>query len=186
MFALVTACSPGGGSRGPGGNLPCLQAPFPAQESEAENMWSFLVAQWVKDLTLSLLCLGSLRWHRFSPWPGNFHVPQVQPERKRMRMFAPSALLGLGSDPWEHFVTIWLMYFYEVRMIYSVVWVSSVPRSGTVLYIYIYIYVYIHTHIYTHILFQILFPYTSLCCSVGPCFSVFGMVFTNIFIYLFL
>ena len=27
----------------------------------------------VKDLVLSLQGLGSLLWHRFDPWPGNFH-----------------------------------------------------------------------------------------------------------------
>ena len=32
--------------------------------------------QWLKDLTLSLL------WLRFSPWPGNFHMPQAQPKKK--------------------------------------------------------------------------------------------------------
>ena len=31
--------------------------------------------QWVKDLALSLL------WHRFDPWPGNFHVPQREPKK---------------------------------------------------------------------------------------------------------
>ena len=33
----------------------------------------------VKDLSLSLLWLGSLLWHRFDPWPGNFCMPWVQP-----------------------------------------------------------------------------------------------------------
>ena len=31
--------------------------------------WSSLVAQWVKDLALSLL------WCGFYPWPGNSHIP---------------------------------------------------------------------------------------------------------------
>ena len=35
---------------------------------------SSLVAQWVKDLALSLLWLWLLLWHKFSPWPGNFHM----------------------------------------------------------------------------------------------------------------
>ena len=30
------------------------------------------MAQWIKDPALSLLWLGSLLWHRFNPWPGNF------------------------------------------------------------------------------------------------------------------
>ena len=39
---------------------------------------SSLVAQWVKDLALSLQQLESLLWHRFDPWPRNFYMPQVQ------------------------------------------------------------------------------------------------------------
>ena len=33
-------------------------------------VWSFLIAQWVKDQALSLLWLGLLLWHRFHAWPG--------------------------------------------------------------------------------------------------------------------
>ena len=40
-----------------------------------------LVAQWVKDLALSLLWLWSLLWHEFDPWPRNFHIPWVQPKK---------------------------------------------------------------------------------------------------------
>ena len=38
---------------------------------------SFLVAQQVKDLALSLMC------HMFNPWSGNFCRPQVQPKKKK-------------------------------------------------------------------------------------------------------
>ena len=38
------------------------------------------MVQQVKDLTLSLQCLGSLLWHGFSPWPGNIHKLRVQPK----------------------------------------------------------------------------------------------------------
>ena len=31
--------------------------------------------QWVKDPALSPLC------HGFDPWPGNFHMPWVQPKK---------------------------------------------------------------------------------------------------------
>ena len=41
-----------------------------------------LVAQQVKDLMLSLQWLGLLLWHGFDPWPGNFHMPWVQPAKK--------------------------------------------------------------------------------------------------------
>ena len=37
------------------------------------------MAQWVKDPVLSLL------WRGFSPWPGNFHMPQAQPKKKKRK-----------------------------------------------------------------------------------------------------
>ena len=36
-----------------------------------------LVAQWVKDMLLSLL------WHGFDPWPGNFYVLWMQSKMKK-------------------------------------------------------------------------------------------------------
>ena len=41
---------------------------------------SSLVAQWVKDLALSLLWLRPLKWCRFDPWPGNFYMPWAPPK----------------------------------------------------------------------------------------------------------
>ena len=41
---------------------------------------SFLVAQQVKDLVLSLLQLRSLPWRMFDIWPRNFFRQQVWPE----------------------------------------------------------------------------------------------------------
>ena len=41
---------------------------------------SSLVAQGVKDLALSLQWLGLLLWHRFNPWPQNFHMQWVWPK----------------------------------------------------------------------------------------------------------
>ena len=46
-------------------------------------MESFLVAQWVKDLVLSLQRLGLLLWCRLDPQPGNFHMPWVWLTRKK-------------------------------------------------------------------------------------------------------
>ena len=57
--------------------LAVLWAPQTAKKSTnvGQNLKNpsreFLVAQWVKDLALSLL------WLRFNSWPGNFHMPQV-------------------------------------------------------------------------------------------------------------
>ena len=36
------------------------------------------MVQQVKDPALSLLQHGSLLWHGFSPWPGNFHMLWAQ------------------------------------------------------------------------------------------------------------
>ena len=39
----------------------------------------------VKDLALSLQWLGSVPGCRFNPWPGNFHMPYVQPKKKEKK-----------------------------------------------------------------------------------------------------
>ena len=39
------------------------------------------MAQWVKNLVLSLLCLGSLLWCGFDPWPGKFCMPKAWPRK---------------------------------------------------------------------------------------------------------
>ena len=44
--------------------------------------WSALVAQWVKDLALSLQRLRLLLRHGLSTWPRNFSMPQAQPKEK--------------------------------------------------------------------------------------------------------
>ena len=41
------------------------------------------MAQWVKDLVWFMLWLRPLLWCKFDPWPGNFHMPQVWPKRKK-------------------------------------------------------------------------------------------------------
>ena len=41
------------------------------------------MAQWVKDLVLSLLWLRLLPWHKFDPWSEKFRVLWVQPKRKK-------------------------------------------------------------------------------------------------------
>ena len=46
-----------------------------------QKAWSSLVAQWIKDLVVSLQQLGSLLQCSFDPWPGNFHMPWAQPPK---------------------------------------------------------------------------------------------------------
>ena len=42
----------------------------------------------VKDLVLLLLWLG------FDPWPGNFHMPQIQPKQKQKQKPMTKSLLS--------------------------------------------------------------------------------------------
>ena len=44
------------------------------------------VAQWVKD-SMSQLWDRLQLWIRFNPWPGNFHMPQVQPKKIEKKSF---------------------------------------------------------------------------------------------------
>ena len=39
------------------------------------------MAQWVKDLLLSLKPLGSLLWRGFDLWPRHFHMLWLQPKK---------------------------------------------------------------------------------------------------------
>ena len=41
------------------------------------------LAQWVKDLALSVLRLGPVLWCGFDPWPGYFHMPGAWSKKKR-------------------------------------------------------------------------------------------------------
>ena len=43
------------------------------------------MAQWIKDLVLSLLWLWLLLCHRFDLWPGNFFVPRVRPIKNKIK-----------------------------------------------------------------------------------------------------
>ena len=39
----------------------------------------------VKDMVLSLLWLRLLLWHRFDPWPRNFHMPGELPKKTKKK-----------------------------------------------------------------------------------------------------
>ena len=55
---------------------------------------SFLMAQQVKDLALSLLWLRPLLWCGFNPWPWDFHMPQAQSKKK-------SKIIKLNQPGWR-------------------------------------------------------------------------------------
>ena len=48
-------------------------------------MREFSVAQWVKNLALSLQRLRVLLWCGFDPWPGNFHMPRAWPKKREKK-----------------------------------------------------------------------------------------------------
>ena len=43
------------------------------------------MVRWVKNLVLSLLWLWLQLWHRFDPWPRNFHMLQAKKKKKKER-----------------------------------------------------------------------------------------------------
>ena len=45
------------------------------------KLGSSLVAQQVKDPVLPQLWCRLQLWHRFNPWPGNFHMLQTGPKK---------------------------------------------------------------------------------------------------------
>ena len=61
-----------------------------------EDGESSLVAQQVKDQALSLLWLRSQLWHRFDPWPRNFHMPWGAHKRRggKISNFSNTQLRG--------------------------------------------------------------------------------------------
>ena len=56
------------------------------------------MVQHVKDPALSLQQLGSLLWHGFAPWPGNFHMLQMQPKKKQKK----KGNGGVEWSPWGY------------------------------------------------------------------------------------
>ena len=44
------------------------------------------MVQWVKDLALLHLWCRVQLWLRFDPWPGNFHMLQVRPKKKKKKV----------------------------------------------------------------------------------------------------
>ena len=55
------------------------------------------MVQGVKDPALSLKQLRSLMWSWFNPWPGNFHMPQVQLKKKEKKK-AAVVLIGIALN----------------------------------------------------------------------------------------
>ena len=78
-------------------------------------MWwgSSLVAQQVKDLTLSLLWLEALLWLGFDPWPRNFHV-RLKKKKKKITV--------MGVPYWSSSERMWRFHLYGP---------GSFPGQGT-------------------------------------------------------
>ena len=58
----------------------------------------------VKDLALSPQQLWLLLWHRFHPWPGNFHMPWAWPKRKKKKVYLILAVT-LWDSYYSHFTS---------------------------------------------------------------------------------
>ena len=72
------------------------------KEGKKISLRSSLVVQWVKDLALSLQQLGLLLWCRFDPWPGNYHMLWVWPEKnvlKNTALYHESLSRRCSLDP---------------------------------------------------------------------------------------
>ena len=91
---------------------------------------SSCVAPSVKDLALSQQQLWSLLWHRFSPWPRNFHMLHVGPiitttiiitlkiYRPCSRIHCPLTHLYLMSLQKEYYSKISLLFAYLVFYVF--------------------------------------------------------------------
>ena len=80
---------------------------------------SFFVVQWVKDTALSLQYHGLLLWHRFNPWPRNFHMPK-KPQNSNKLHAATLALQEpplLGDSKWRT-----LALFYSPSLLTALTW----------------------------------------------------------------
>ena len=75
----------------------CIKQIILLRKFKRKNIRSSLVAQWVKDPVLSLQWLGLVPCHGFDPWPGDFHVPQVWPEKKKKKKKKKTAFRGFHS-----------------------------------------------------------------------------------------
>ena len=64
------------------------------------------MVQWVKDLVLSLLWLWPQLWLRFDPWPGNFHMPRVEQNKKFHGTMNSFFLFFFFGTPGETQVTL--------------------------------------------------------------------------------
>ena len=56
-----------------------------SKETELRN---YCMAQQVKDPAMSLQQLRLLLWFGFDPWPGNFHMPWVQPKTNKQKKWS--------------------------------------------------------------------------------------------------
>ena len=65
------------------------------------------MAQWLKDITLSLQWLRLLLWHEFHPWPGNFHMLWAWSKKREEKKSLSSPFLGNILPGDFHFPFIW-------------------------------------------------------------------------------
>ena len=72
------------------------------------------MAQWVKDPVLSRQQLGSLLWHRFIPWSGNFHMSRTRPKPTCLRV--PSRALCNLVSMYSHMRNLHLLLSLPLKL----------------------------------------------------------------------
>ena len=75
--------------------------------------------QWVKDLVLSLLWLGSLLWHEFNSWPRNFHIPWAW-QKKKIFFLKKNYFSNLQTWDIFPFIYIFFSYFHQCFIFSSI------------------------------------------------------------------
>ena len=103
--------------------------------------WSSSMVQWVKDPTLSLQWLGSLLWHGFDPWLGNF-ICHRQGQKKKKVSYSELPLIPgkwlkyslmhcRNLIPYKHAIQFYFPRSLELHFIMCL-HSATIPFSGTV------------------------------------------------------
>ena len=78
-----------------------------------KTSWNSLVAQWVKDLALSLLWLGLLLWHEFNSWPRNFQMPWSWTKQTNKHLLVGYIIFGMIFEKCQ---VLWALMSWSLRM----------------------------------------------------------------------
>ena len=60
------------------------------------------MVQWVNDPALPRFWLKPQMWLKFDPWPGNFHMPPIQPKNEKKFLGVPVMAQWLTNPTRNH------------------------------------------------------------------------------------